>query len=51
MSYLEYEFTTKEALVAGRLTSIKVELRENRGDALIRLLVEEPIARSCSYPS
>ena len=37
VSYLEYEFTTNEALVAGRLTAIKVEFRENRGDALIRL--------------
>jgi hypothetical protein len=37
-TYLEYSFTTAHYLIADELVPIKIEFRENQGDALISLL-------------
>jgi hypothetical protein len=51
MLFHEYNSTTKLALVANRLTQIKIEFRENRGDAKIRVMWESASQPRSVIPS
>ncbi len=49
--YIEYNVTTNAPLLKGRLTAIKIEFRENRGDATIRFLWKSKSQHLAVIPS